>query len=269
MSGLPLTSWLLAAAAAAVAIALGAGAMRLVWRAHGIYLIRRAGPRRLRAAAHLIWRDPGAIEALDLTHGPGSAAIEPRGPFRFVEEHLTGSQPCVSVTDARGHLWRVKWGAEVRAENFAVRLVHACGYFSEVTYFIPSGRIEGAANLQRAASCIGEDCTFSEARFELEDPDVRTFFEEHSWAWNDNPFAGTRELNGLKVLVMLLSNWDTKDRRDVCRHKCIPSINSRRGQAGLDHAVAAICISQYPPRTRSGSSGPAAAPASPARRDGR
>ena len=217
MSGLPLTSWLLAAAAAAVAIALGAGALRLVWRAHGIYLIRRAGPRRLRAAAHLIWRDPGAIEALDLTHGPGSAAIEPRGPFRFVEEHLTGSQPCVSVTDARGLLWRVKWGAEVRAENFAVRLVHACGYFSEVTYFIPSGRIEGAANLQRAASCIGEDCTFSEARFELEDPDVRTFFEEHSWAWNDNPFAGTRELNGLKVLVMLLSNWDTKDRRDVAR----------------------------------------------------
>jgi hypothetical protein len=46
---------------------------------------------------------------------------------------------------------------------------------------------------------------------------VRKLFEEHSWAWNDNPFAGTRELNGLKVLVMLLSNWDTKDRRDVAR----------------------------------------------------
>jgi hypothetical protein len=42
-------------------------------------------------------------------------------------------------------------------------------------------------------------------------------FEEHSWAWNDNPFVGTRELHGLKVLVMLLSNWDTKDRRDVAR----------------------------------------------------
>ena len=42
-------------------------------------------------------------------------------------------------------------------------------------------------------------------------------FEEHSWAWNDNPFVGTRELHGLKMLVMLLSNWDTKDRRDVAR----------------------------------------------------
>ena len=26
-----------------------------------------------------------------------------------------------------------------------------------------------------------------------------------------------RELHGLKILVMLLSNWDTKDRRDVAR----------------------------------------------------
>jgi hypothetical protein len=217
MPDLSLGGWLLAASAAAVAIAGGIVAMRVAWRARGMYLIRRAGPRRLRAAAHLIWREPGAIHALDLTHGPGSAAIEPRPPFRFIEEHLTGSQPCVSVTDVRGRVWRVKWGVEVRAENFAVRLVHACGYFSEVTYFIRAGRIEGAANLQRAASCIGADCAFSEARFELDDPDVRKLFEEHSWAWNDNPFTGTRELNGLKVLVMLLSNWDTKDRRDVAR----------------------------------------------------
>src|SRR5205085_7310125 len=56
-----------------------------------------------------------------------------------------------------------------------------------------------------------------DARFELDDPQVRKMFEEHSWAWNDNPFVGSRELHGLKILVMLLSNWDTKDRRDVAR----------------------------------------------------
>jgi hypothetical protein len=217
MPGLSLGAWLLLGAAAAVTISVGFFAMHLGWRARGVYLIRRAGPRRLRATAHLIWREPGRVEALDLAHGPGSAASEPRAPFRFVEEHLTGSQPCVSVTDARGRVWRVKWGNEVRAENFAVRLVYACGYFSEITYFVPAGRIEGASNLQRAANCIGDDCTFADARFELDDPDVRKLFEEHSWAWDDNPFAGTRELNGLKVLVMLLSNWDTKDRRDVAR----------------------------------------------------
>ena len=53
------------------------------------------------------------------------------------------------------------------------------------------------------------------ARFELEEENVIKHFDEHSWAWNDNPFVGTRELNGLKVVMMWLSNWDAKDVRDV------------------------------------------------------
>lgn len=206
--------WILLAGAGTVAVVV---TVRLVWHAIGVYRIGRAGPRRLRASHHRIWRDPGDARRLDLVHGPGSPDLEPSPPFQFVEEHLTGSQPCVSVHDARGRRWRVKWGGEVRSENFAVRLVWACGYFAEVTYFISSGTIEGARDLQRAAACIGDDCRFSDARFELDDPAVRKLFEEHSWAWNDNPFLGTRELHGLKVLVMLLSDWDTKDRRDVAR----------------------------------------------------
>jgi hypothetical protein len=183
----------------------------------GAYRIHQAGPRPLSATAHTIWRDPDDVEHLDLANGPGAANGAPAPPFTFVEEHLTGSQPCVSVTDARGRRWRVKWGNEVRAENFAVRFVWACGYYAETTYFVESGTIDGATALQRARSCINQDCTFREARFELDDPSVRKLFEEHSWAWNDNPFVGTPQLNGLKILVMLLSDWDTKDRRDVAR----------------------------------------------------
>jgi hypothetical protein len=123
----------------------------------------------------------------------------------------------VSVRDANGRRWRVKWGKEVNAETFAVRVAWACGYFAEETWFVPSGRIEGAGSLTRASSCIGEDCTFVDARFELDDPAVLKLFDEHSWSWTDNPFVGTRELNGLKILLMLLSNWDNKDRRDVAR----------------------------------------------------
>jgi hypothetical protein len=207
--------WVLVAVAAAVATA---ASVRLIWHVIGIYRIGAAGPRRLRASRHRIWADPGDARTLDLVHGPGGPALQPVPPFHFVEEHLTGSQPCVSVKDGRGRRWRVKWGPEVRSENFAVRLAWACGYFAEVTYFIASGTIEGARELQRAAACVGDDdCRFSDARFELDDPGVRRLFEEHSWAWNDNPFLGTRELNGLKVIVMLLSDWDTKDRRDVAR----------------------------------------------------
>lgn len=212
-----LSTILLYLIAGVVGTIVAAACVRLMWLAVGAYKINRAGPRRIRASHHLIWRDPGIVERLDMAAGPGGPGGEPAAPYQFVEEHSDGSQPCVSVRDARGRRWRVKWGNEVRAENFAVRLAWACGYFAETTYFVDDGSIEGARDLQRARTCIDDDCRFREARFELDEANVRKLFEEHSWAWNDNPFIGTRELHGLKVLVMLLSNWDTKDRRDVAR----------------------------------------------------
>ena len=145
----------------------------------------------------------------------------PAPPFTFVQEHLTGSQPCVGLRDARGRLWRAKWGDEARPETFAVRFAHACGYFAEVTHFVSSGTIDGATRLARAAHYVDSNWRFVDARFELEDHAVRMLFDEHSWAWNDNPFVGTPQLTGLKVLVMLLSNWDTKDLRDAASNTAI------------------------------------------------
>ncbi len=209
-----IVAYVLGAVAGTIVVA---ALVRGIWHAVGLYQIHRAGPRQLRASHHVLWRNPGDVARLDLSDGPGGPNGAPSPPFHFIEEHLTGSQPCVSVRDTAGRRWRVKWGGEVKSENFAVRLVWACGYFAETTYFLASGRIEGASALQRASHCIDADCRFTDARFELEDTEVRKLFEEHSWAWNDNPFVGTRELQGLKVLVMLLSDWDTKDRRDVAR----------------------------------------------------
>jgi len=204
-------------AIAIVGTILAATSVRLVWLAIGAYKINRAGPRRLLTSTHVIWRDPGDVEHLDVVNGAGGADGAPAPPFRFLEEHTGGSQPCVSVKDARGRRWRVKWGNEVRSENFAVRLAWICGYFVEPTYFVSEGTIDGTENLQRARECIDDRCKFVEARFELDEPHVRKMFEEHSWAWNDNPFLGSSKLHGLKILVMLLSNWDSKDRRDVAR----------------------------------------------------
>jgi hypothetical protein len=210
-----LVPWVLVAVGGTI---LTAALVRGIWHAVGLYRIRRAGPRQLRASRHVLWRDPGDVAALNLAAGPGGERGAPSPPFQFLEEHLDGSQPCVSVCDTRGRRWRVKWGDEVKSENFAVRLAWACGYFAETTYFVASGRIDGAPpSLQRAGNCIDEACRFTDARFEFDDPDVRKLFEEHSWAWNDNPFLNTPQLHGLKVLVMLLSDWDTKDRRDVAR----------------------------------------------------
>jgi hypothetical protein len=192
-------------------------ALRLFWRTLGYYKVKKAGPRPLFGVRHRLWRDPGDIEALDMVAGPGGPAQMPRAPYRFIEEHSAGSQPCVSVRDANGRRWRVKWGPEVPCETFAVRLAWACGYFAEITHRVESGCIEDATGLSRAAPCVDDRGAFTDARFELDDPEVLKLFEEHSWSWTDNPFVGTRELAGLKVLLMLISNWDNKDQRDVAR----------------------------------------------------
>ena len=202
----------------AIAVTGGAyAALLLFWRVRAWYRVRRAGPRPLFGVRHRLWRDPGAVETRDLTHGPGGAALAPQAPFQFVEEHLSGSQPCVSVRDANGRRWRVKWGHEVPCETFAVRLAWACGYFAEVTHRIASGTIDGVGPLSRAANFVDANGAFVDARFELDDPHVLKLFEEHSWSWTSNPFVGTPQLAGLKVLLMLISNWDNKDQRDVGR----------------------------------------------------
>ena len=191
--------------------------LHLVWRVHSVWRIHQAGPRPLLATRHRIWHDIHSEQANDLRYGPGGAAYVPEPPFDFVEELLTGSHPSVSVRDRRRRLWRVKWGAEAKPEAFCVRFAAACGYFAEVTHYVAGGRIDGVDGLTRARPMVGEDGSFTDARFELEDRSVRMLFDEHSWAWNDNPFVGTRQLDGLKIVVMLLSNWDSKDRRDVSR----------------------------------------------------
>lgn len=76
--------------------------------------------------------------------------------------------------------------------------------------------IEGLpGSLKRASGFIAPDGTFTCASFELRE--AHASFLRDDWTWLDNPFAGTRELKGLKILVMLLSDWDNKDRRDAGR----------------------------------------------------
>jgi hypothetical protein len=193
------------------------------WIVHGYWRVRSEITRRadgdapLRSSREVIWRDPGAISAEELEAGPCRSKTAPAPPFHFLEEHDTGSQPCVSVRDASGKEWRVKWGQEVHTEVLGTRLAWALGYFAEPTYFVRSGTINGARDLRRAKACIDDQHRFTDARFELSEPGVERHFDAHGWAWHDNPFAGTHELNGLKILMMLVSNWDNKDVRDVAR----------------------------------------------------
>src|SRR5262249_54225920 len=133
-------------------------------------------------------------------------------------ENEQGSNPKIKVTDANGVKWHVKFGSEVNAETFATRIAWACGYFVDPTYFVASGKVDGATGLRRARKAIQSDGSFTEARFELpREKGVRKLEDEQSWSWIDNSLVGSKELNGLKIVMMLTSNWDNKDVRDVKR----------------------------------------------------
>ena len=162
-----------------------------------------------------IWRDPGAVGSLDFVNGPGGEKQAPKPPFTFVEEDLGGTNPKVKVKDADGQTWGVKWGSEVHSEVFASRLVWAAGYYVEPSYFVESGTIAGATGLTRAKKYVHSDGSFTNARFELKEKGISKQTGKESWRWDSNPFGGTRELNGLKVMIMLTSNWDPKDQRDA------------------------------------------------------
>ncbi|HEX8028817.1 MAG TPA: hypothetical protein VF491_10170 [Vicinamibacterales bacterium] len=202
---------------AAGALVAGFWLVRSYWRVNSEIRRHVEGEAPLRSSRAVIWHPPAALTPADVQAGPRGADGAPVPPFHFIEEHDTGSQPCVSVRDSRERVWRAKWGQEVHTEVFGTRLAWALGFFAEPSYLVSAGTITGATDLRRAKACIDEHGAFSEARFELDEKGVTKHFDAHGWAWNDNPFVGSRELAGLKILMMLMSNWDNKDVRDVAR----------------------------------------------------
>jgi hypothetical protein len=166
------------------------------------------------ATAQVLWKEPRPAIASDWTWGPGGQEIVPRPPFQFVKEKLDGTNPKVEVQDAAGRLWTVKFGSEVHADTFAPRFLNALGYAAEPTFFVRSGLFNGVHGLKRARHFISKDGSFQSARFKLREHRAKKAVDNQLWSWIDNPFVGTHELSGLKILIMLLSNWDTKDARD-------------------------------------------------------
>lgn len=162
----------------------------------------------------IVWQAPGAITVNDWIWGAGGEAKAPKPPFEFMDEDFNGTNAKIRVRDAKGDRWTVKFGGENHGEVFISRLLYALGYLTEPNYYVASGTISGVHDLKRAKPFVRRDGSFRFARFKLRDHKTLKPVAGDGWSWNDNPLAGTPELNGLKILMMLLSNWDAKDARD-------------------------------------------------------
>jgi hypothetical protein len=142
--------------------------------------------------------EPVDIPKQDLFHG--SFGETPKiESVTFVSEQKGGHSTKYRVKDSSGQVWVAKIGDEAQPETAAVRLLAALGYKTEINYLVPKLTIEGKGS-------------FNNVRLEAR-PDVVTRLDP--WVWSKNPFTGKRELQGLKIMMALLNNWDMKNANNV------------------------------------------------------
>lgn len=151
----------------------------------------------------VLWSEPSDITSRNLLLGPGGEEMKPDlSRVTFLKDEKGGYSKKYRVRDGRGRVWVAKIGKEAQSETAATRLVWAVGYPVEVTYLAPRVEIAGKGS-------------FENVRFEARPENVKRL---DKWTWDKNPFAGTRELQGLKILMALIENWDTKDDNNRILH---------------------------------------------------
>lgn len=144
----------------------------------------------------VLWREPVGIEARNLLTGAGGDAMKPDlSHVTFIKEESGGYSTKYRVRDAAGNEWVAKVGKEAQSETASNRLLWAVGYETEIVYLVPRLTIEGKGD-------------FDNVRLEARPKDIK---REGEWSWSDNPFNHSPELQGLKVMMVLINNWDMKD----------------------------------------------------------
>ncbi|MDQ4121595.1 MAG: hypothetical protein M3209_09130 [Acidobacteriota bacterium] len=146
-------------------------------------------------ARPVIWERVN-IREQDLFWGPGGTRMRPNlSRITLIKEEKGGASKKYRIEDGSGREWIAKIDPESQAETAAVRLLYALGYKTEINYLVPRITIPGKG-------------TFSNVRLEARPENVD---REERWKWNENPFVGTNELQGLKIMMAFLNNWDLKN----------------------------------------------------------
>ena len=133
------------------------------------------------------------IAERDLFYGPGGREMQPDlSRIEFIKKETGGHNTKYRIRDGKGRVWVAKLGREAQPETAAVRLLWALGYKTEINYLVPSITIPTKG-------------TFKNVRLEAR---PENFERYGNWDWRNNPFNNTNELQGLKIMMVLLKNWD-------------------------------------------------------------
>jgi hypothetical protein len=162
------------------------------------------------ARSAVMWVSPDDVRTRNLFYGSGGEKRQPHGTtFTFEKEDMNGTNPKLDVRDSDGVKWKLKLGTEARPETTASRFVWAAGYFTTDDYLVKDARIEELpSRLHRGRNLIGPRGEVHYVRLKR---NPEGYEKTGIWSWKRNSLDGTRELNGLRVMMALINNWDVKD----------------------------------------------------------
>ncbi len=172
-----------------------------------------AGDEKPAGPQPVLWVDPGNISSRNLLWGAGGEDHQPALPVEFVSEDRKGTSPKFEVRDRDGRKWSAKLGLEVKPETAAARLLWAVGFSANENYFIPELEVKNMpVQLHRGQKLAGHDGHVPKVRLQSHPAHTKRVGD---WNWRHNPFYGTREFNGLRVMMGLIGNWDLKDENNA------------------------------------------------------
>jgi hypothetical protein len=148
-----------------------------------------------------LWVDPGPDRDLFWGVGGQGLAPDPAARYTVIDVKRGGFSRGYTVKDPDGREWSAKFPPEAPTEVAASRILWGVGYHQPPIYYVAEWEADGApaANPQLPA------------RFRESKPDLYGLDAGGPWSYYRNPFGGTRPMNGLLVLHVMLGNSDLKD----------------------------------------------------------
>jgi len=151
-----------------------------------------------------LWVEPETNRNLYWGVGGERLKPDPAVTYTIIETKRTGFSTGYTVTDPSKRKWSVKFPPEAPTEVVASRLLWGVGYHQPPIYYVGRWNAEGRRDNPQLPG-----------RFRESKPDLHGLDAGLAWSYYRGPFTGTRELNGLLVLMAMLGNSDIKDEQNV------------------------------------------------------
>jgi hypothetical protein len=152
-----------------------------------------------------LWFQPE--RSRDLFYGVGGKRLspDPSATYTVIEIKRGGFSRGYTVTGPDDREWSAKFPPEAGTEVVASRIHWGIGYHQPPIYLLRNWTAAKATSPNPQLP----------ARFREKAPDLHGLDAGDPWSYYENPFVGTRQMNGLLVLQAMLGNSDLKDSQNV------------------------------------------------------